>query len=252
MRFREFKDESQVAAAATDELFAAVRTKPAALVILPAGRTPRPLFAEILRRAKAGGGALGKVRFVQLDEYVGCGAKDPRSFRSLLRHELLDPLGRDPDADLLIDGAAKDPRAEIERHGARLRAEGGADLCFLGLGRNGHVAFNEPGTTLADDAREVELAPATRAAAEADFGAGKAPTRGITLGLREIAASRPVVRLGTGATKASILAALFDEPPSPVRPASLLLAHRDLRILADAAAAPRRARPPRGVAKRPS
>jgi len=237
MRFRPLASETEVAAAAAEELVEIVRRNPAAQVILPAGRTPRPLYAEILRRARTGELDLARVRFFQLDEYVGCGAKDARSFHALLRRDLLDPLGRGADQDRQIDGAAKDPRAEIERHGMRLLRDGGADLCFLGLGRNGHVAFNEPGTPLSQRAHEVELAAATRAVAETEFGRGEAPTHGITLGLHEIHAARRLVLLVTGASKAAILSALFDEAPSAQRPASLLLAHPDLRIFADAAAA---------------
>jgi 6-phosphogluconolactonase/glucosamine-6-phosphate isomerase/deaminase len=239
MRFETFESEAEVAAAAAELLAAAVRAKPDARVILPAGKTPLLLYAEILRRATAHELDLSRARFVQLDEYVGCGPKEPRSFRSLLSRHLLDPLealGRSADQDRLIDGAAKDVRAEIERHGARFLQEGGADLCFLGLGRNGHVAFNEPGTPREQRAHEVPLASQTRAAAEPDFGRSKAPERGITLGLHEIRASRRIVLLVTGASKRAILAALFDEPPSSARPASLLLDQPDLVILADRAA----------------
>jgi glucosamine-6-phosphate deaminase len=194
------------------------------------------LYAELLRRA-GDGLDLARVRFVQLDEYVGCGPSDPRSFHRLLRSELLDPLERTPELDALIDGAARDPVAEIERHARRLERDGGATLCFLGLGANGHVAFNEPGTALEQGAHEVALAPATRAAAAREFGKGRTPERGITLGLREIHASKRIVLLVTGASKRAILAALRNEPPSSERPASLLLAHRELTLFADRAAA---------------
>ena len=239
MRFESFESEAEVAAAAAELLASTVRARPDALVIVPAGRTPLLLYAEILRRARAGQLDVTRARFVQLDEYVGCGPRDPRSFRSLLRRHLLEPLGRGQEQDLLIDGTASDARAEIERHGARLLQEGGADLCFLGLGRNGHVAFNEPGTERDQRAHEVALAPQTRAAVAADFVRGRAPERGITLGLHEIRASRRVVLLVTGKSKGAILAALFDEPPSAARPASLLLDQPDLVILADRAAAGR-------------
>ena len=246
MRFEVFASEADVAVAAADRLEEALRAPPPAgtpsnaplQVILPAGRTPLQLYAELLRRA-GDGLDLARVRFVQLDEYVGCGPADPRSFHRLLRDELLDPLERAPDRDALIDGAAHAPVAEIERHARRLERDGGAALCFLGLGANGHVAFNEPGSTLAQGAHEIELAPATRAAAEREFGKGRAPERGITLGLREIHASQRIVLLVTGAGKAEILAALRNDPPSSERPASLLLAHPDLLVLADRAAAGR-------------
>ena len=239
MRFEVLASEADVAVAAADRLEEALHAPLAPLqVILPAGRTPLQLYAQLLRRA-GDGLDLARVRFVQLDEYVGCGPDDPRSFHRLLRGELLDPLERAPELDLLIDGAARDPLAEIERHARRLERDGGATLCFLGLGANGHVAFNEPGCTLAQGAHEIELAQETRAIAEREFGVGRAPRRGITLGLREIHESRRLVLLVTGAGKAEILHALLHEPPSSARPASLLLGHEDLLVLADRAAARR-------------
>ena len=240
MRFEVFASEAEVAVAAADQLDATLRARPSrplVPVILPAGRTPLPLYAELLRRAPRLD--LARVRFVQLDEYAGCGPGDPRSFHRLLRDELLDPLERAPDRDALLDGAAPDARAEIERHAQRLRRDGDAEICFLGLGANGHVAFNEPGSTLEQGAHAVDLAPETRAIAEREFGKGRAPERGITLGLREIHEARRLVLLVTGAGKAAILHALLHEPPSSDRPASLLLGHPDLLVLADRAAARR-------------
>jgi glucosamine-6-phosphate deaminase len=237
MRLQRFEDEAAVAVHAAGLLEETVGLRRDARVILPAGRTPLPLFDEILRRARAGLD-LAPVRFFQLDEYVGVGPKDPRSFHAFLRERLLAPLGREPRQDFLLDGTAADPRAEIERHAAQLSKLGGADLAFLGLGRNGHVGFNEPGSAAGEPARVVELARETRSSS--GFEDDAAPKRGMTLGLRELAAARRLVLLVTGAAKTRILAALEREPPSPERPASLLLGHRDFRILADAAAAARR------------
>ena len=252
MRFEAFEDEIQVAVAAADLL----QPSHVVHVIVPAGRTPLALFAEILRRAKSSELDLSNTRFVQLDEYVGVPPGDPRSFHSLLRIHLLDPLAalagskRKPEQDLLIDGSARDPGAEIARHAARLAEVGGADLAFLGLGRNGHVAFNEPGTSYDQGARVVELAPETRQLLEAEFRRRDAPTRGMTLGLREILASRKIALLATGRSKAAILAALFEAPVSPQRPASILLDQQDFTLFADRAATSALRPPPKDAAVR--
>jgi len=237
MRFEQFGDELGVAVAAAEILRETVAKRRDTRVILPAGRTPLALFKQIARLAGSGRLDLSRVRFFQLDEYVGVGPRDPRSFHSLLRRQLLDPLGRAPERDSLLDGAARDPRAEIERHSARLLQLGGADLAFLGIGTNGHIAFNEPGTAPEQRARVVELARETRRLASPASRRGRSPTRGITLGMHEIRTARRIALLATGAAKTGILAALFEEPPSVQRPASLLLEHRDFTILADAAAA---------------
>ena|SRR5688572_7816246 len=236
MRLVELPTDLAVAAAATDLLAATLRTRPRANVILPAGRTPRLLYAELLRRALRRELDLAQVRFFQLDEYVGCAPADARSFAAQLRRELLDPLRRKAEQDALLDGSARDPAAEIARHARALRDAGGADVAFLGVGRNGHVAFNEPGTRLIDGARIVDLADATRAGAAAEFAPAPAPTRGITLGLAEIAAAKQIALLATGAGKRAIVAALLREPASHERPASLLLDQRDFTLLVDAEA----------------
>ena len=240
MRLEVFASEADVASAAVDRLDRIVPSKSSrdapVPVILPAGRTPLPLYAELLRRSKGPGLDLARVRFFQLDEYVGCGPDDARSFHRLLRSHLLDPLERAPERDRLLDGAARDPVAEIERHARSLERDGGAALCFLGLGANGHVAFNEPGSALGQRAHEVALAPETKAVAEREFGAGRAPQRGITLGLHEIHASKRIVLVVTGKSKAAMLRALREDPPSSARPASLLLGHPGLEVLADRAA----------------
>jgi glucosamine-6-phosphate deaminase len=243
MRFEQFGDELAVASSAAELLVDVVRQRRDARVIVPAGRTPVALFAAIVERARTRELDLSRVRFFQLDEYVGVGPKDPRSFHAFLREHLLDPLRRAGDQDFLLDGAAKDPRAEIERHAARLAQAGGADLVFLGIGRNGHVGFNEPGTPADQGARVVELAEQTRqhaaAAAGSNGSRGRSPTRGMTLGLQEIRKARRVALLATGAAKAGIVAALFDELPTTQRPASLLLDHPGFVVFADVAAAAR-------------
>jgi len=237
MRLVTLPTAAAVASAATDLLAATLVRRPDAAIILPAGRTPLLLYGEMLRRARAGTLGLDRCRFFQLDEYVGCGPDDPRSFAALLRRELLEPLRRAPGRDALIDGAASDPAGEIARHAQALAAAGGAELAFLGIGRNGHVAFNEPGTRRRDGAREVALADETRAGAAAEFAPAPPPTRGITLGLAEIGAARRLGLLATGAGKQAIVAALLTGDPTPERPASLLLDHPDFTLFIDSAAA---------------
>ncbi|MBL8842716.1 MAG: glucosamine-6-phosphate deaminase [Planctomycetes bacterium] len=237
MRLLTLPTPAAVAAAAADLLAEVVAREPRARVILPAGKTPLALYAELLRRARTGELPLDGVRFFQLDEYLGPGPSDARSFHALLRKELLDPLGRAPGHDALLDGSAADPAAEIARHARALTTAGGAHVAFLGIGTNGHVAFNEPGTRRDDGARVVPLAAATRAVAAAEFAPDPAPTHGITLGLAEIGAARKIGLMATGASKAAILAALLEQPASTERPASLLGDHADFTLFADTAAA---------------
>ena len=223
----------EVAAAAADRVADLLRRRPGAVVLLPAGATPVPLFAELVQRARAGRLDLAGARLFQLDERVGVGPDDPRSFAAFLRRHLLEPLGLDGE---LLDGSAPDPRAEIERHARSLEAAGGADLALLGIGTNGHVAFNEPGTPADAPGRVVELAEATRRGQAAEFD-GAGPAEGLTLGLRELTAARRVVILATGGGKAPVLARLLAGEAGETLPAAHLRGHREIVVLADRAAA---------------
>jgi len=211
--------------------------KPNAALILPAGLSPIPLYRELVRRSSCQEIDFSRARIFQLDEYVGVGLDDQRSFRSQLHRDLIDLLPAPPAESHLLDGCAQDPAAEIARLAQELLDGGGADLAILGLGRNGHVAFNEPGSSGDGGARVVKLHRETLAGADSLFHAAPMPTSGMTLGLKELRASRQIAMLVTGGGKAAILKAIIDQPPTGARPASLLLDHADLTIFCDEDAA---------------
>lgn len=235
MQLERLPDARAVASRCADLVAEVVRAKPDAVLLLPAGATPVPLYAELVRRTRAGALDLARARPFQLDELVGPGPLDPRGFHAFLQQHLVRPLGLAAGFHGL-DGAAREPAAEIERHRRALAALGAPDLVLLGLGRNGHVAFNEPGSSESCTARVVELAPATQHELRARFG-DDGPRRGVTLGLAEIAAARRIVMLVTGASKSAILAHVRRGPPSSERPATLLARHAHFLVLADEAAA---------------
>jgi len=236
MEIVRFETARDVAIRAADEVAEAVERDPGAVLVLPAGATPMPLYAELVERCHRRRMDLGRARFFQLDELVGLGPADPGSFHRFLRRHLLDPLNRSGTDLYLLDGSAADPAAEIERHRGLLERLGPPALVLLGLGRNGHVGFNEPGTPEGAPARVVELAAATVEAQKARLPDGSPPERGITLGLRELRAARRIRIVVTGAAKAPALGRLLRGDRSPDLPASLLGPHPDLAVLADAAA----------------
>lgn len=234
MQLERFPDAGAVARRAADLVAVTLRARPDAVLLLPAGATPSALYAELVRRGRARALSLAAARLFQLDELVGVARDDARSFHAQLVRELVDPLGLGARFHGL-DGAARDPAREIERHRRELAAHGPAELALLGLGLNGHVAFNEPGATLADAARVVALAPATRAGLHSF--ADERPTHGATLGLAEIHAARQLALLVTGASKAAVLRqVLADEPGGEELPAARLRAHPCFTVLADEAA----------------
>jgi glucosamine-6-phosphate deaminase len=182
---------------------------------------------------------LSRWRSFNLDEYVGLGATDPRSFAAFMAQQLGDRLGLSPGQLLLPDGLAPDPEAEALRYQRALQSAGGIDLQLLGLGENGHVGFNEPPCSADAACRCVLLSEATRRQNAAAFGGDPAavPARAITLGTAEILAARRVLLVVTGAAKAQILRRSLLEPPGPEVPASWLQRHSQLEVVVDQAAA---------------
>jgi glucosamine-6-phosphate deaminase len=136
------------------------------------------------------------------------------------------------------DSSSADPHSEIARFVTAIRDAGGLDLCVLGVGTNGHIAFNEPGSALDSRARVVELTEESRRAHAADFRSLDAvPHRGMTLGVADILESRAILVLAQGAAKAPVVARAIDDPPSADVPASWLQTHTDVTWLLDEAAA---------------
>jgi glucosamine-6-phosphate deaminase len=211
-----------------------IRARTRARVLLPTGHTPRDLYAALRDHAADGSLPSEQVTVLGLDEYLGLGADDPRSFRAALDGELAGiPIGRRE----ALDGAAADPEAEASRYQALLDTAP-VDLAVLGLGRDAHVAFNEPGSRPGDDVRRVALDPSTIEAAAADFGgAERVPREALTVGLRTLVTARELLLIVTGAEKAEALHAALEGPIGPASPASLLRGHPCLTILCDREAA---------------
>jgi glucosamine-6-phosphate deaminase len=211
-----------------------LRARPGLRLILPTGRTPEGMYAALRAHAADRSLPTGHASVFQLDEYVGLGPGDERSFAATLQREL---GGIGFAAMHLLDGGAVDPAAEARRHQQLLDAAP-IDLAVLGLGRDGHVAFDEPGTLPEDDARLVALEPDTIVDAAGAFGGeDRVPLSAITVGLRTLREARAILLLVTGEAKAPALRALLEEPVSTRLPASLLRDHPRLTIVADRAAA---------------
>ncbi len=227
-------DERRVGQTAAELLLNRLAGRPASRLLLPTGATPLPMYAALRAHAAAGLLAARSATAFQLDEYRGLAAGDPHSYRAYLRREL-SALGFGERHELAGDAA--DVAAECARYQALLDAAP-IDLAVLGLGRDGHVAFDEPGSLAATAVREVALHGSTRADAARDFGGlDRVPERALTVGLRTLLAARELLVLVTGRAKAPALRRMLHEPPSPAFPASLLRSHPRLTVLCDRAAA---------------
>lgn len=227
-------DEAALAEGAADWIAARLAARPAVAVALATGRTPRGLYRRLVQRRAAGALAGEAARFFNLDEFAGLPPADPRSYSAYLWKHILGPLQAPAAQVRLLRGDAPDLEAECRAYDAAIAAAGGLGLAILGLGTNGHIAFNEPGDDWAAGTHLVTLAPSTRRAQHHLFaGEAEIPTRGLTMGIATIRAARSVVLLAMGEGKGPALAALRAGRPDPAWPVTALADHADFTVFAD-------------------
>lgn len=224
-------DERSVGRLAAELVANRLRAFPGLRMLLPTGHTPHPMYERLRTLAEEDRLPSAGATLLQLDELRGIGPSDPRSYCAYLRREL---RGVALGGWQTLDGSA-DPGEECARHRRALDA-GPLGLAVLGLGRDGHVAFNEPGSGPASRMRQVALRPSTMDALEG-FSADDAPAEALTVGIAELNRCRELVLLVTGEAKAEPLRRLLERPPGEDRPASFLLGHPRLTLICDRASA---------------
>lgn len=215
---------------------ALVTAKPTAVLGLATGSSPQTLY-EALEQERL---ELGRVRAFSLDEYLGLGAADEESYARTIRRDVVERLGLDPARVRTPDGRAQDPCQEAADYERSIRDAGGIDLQILGIGSNGHLAFNEPPSAFDSRTRVVELAQRTRDDNARFFAAAAdVPTHAITQGLGTISEARQLLLIAHGEGKADAVARAVEGPVTEDFPASLIQRHPRVTLVLDEAAASR-------------
>jgi glucosamine-6-phosphate deaminase len=214
-----------------------LRAKPDAALALPTGSTPRAIYAELVRQHRDEGLSFARATAFNLDEYVGLPADHRGSFRRALREALYRHVDLPPDRAHAPDGQAADLTAACARYEAEIAAAGGLDLALLGLGTDGHIAFNEPTSSFGSRTRLKTLVAETRAANQAAFGAEPVPPHALTVGIATILSARRCLLVGFGAAKATAVAKMVEGPLAALVPASALQLHPHATVIVDEAAA---------------
>lgn len=201
------------------------------------GSTPLEVYRALAERAREGLDLSG-ISVFSLDEYVGLPAEHPASYAAVVRTEVTEPLALDPSRVHTPDGAAADPDAAAAAYDRLIVESGGVDIQLLGLGHNGHLAFNEPGSSLASRTRVKTLTTATRRANARFFSdPDDVPTHCITQGVGTILQARHLILLAFGAAKAPAVAQAVEGPISARVPASAIQLHPHVTVVVDEDAA---------------
>ncbi len=211
-----------------------VMDKPDLVLGLATGHTMIPVYGELVRLHQEEGLSLSRAATFNLDEYVGVGKGDYDSFHEFMLTRLVGQVDIAPENFHMPDGKAPDPVLECERYEELIRRAGGIDLQALGLGRNGHVGFNEPGSARDSRTRIIDLSLLTRDVNSNDFRIiDSTPARAITMGVATILEAKQILLVVTGWEKSGILARTLTTPPTPDVPATFLHDHPAVTLVAD-------------------
>ncbi len=215
----------------------ALRAKPDIDLGLPAGRTPIGMYEELAKAHREQQLDFSRVRTFNLDEYLGLRRNHPNSYHTFMHRQLFDHLNIAPENIRIPDGSpGVDTQSESANYESAIRAAGGIDLLIMGVGGNGHIAFNEPGSPFDSRTRVVDLAPQTIANAAQDFGAEPVPSRAITMGIGTMLEARRILLLASGTSKAHAVERILRGPVNEGFPASALQQHPRVVVIVDEAA----------------
>lgn len=227
-------DYAKLCEAAASVVLSEIRRKPGLVLGLATGKTPLGVY-EILRASPE---AFRQVRFFNLDEFYGHGPESPSGFQRQLREALVDRVTHEPARVHLLRGDVADLETAAAEYEAMIRVAGGIDLQILGIGRNGHIGFNEPGSSLGSRTRPKTLEPETLADYFGSPDAAPPMTRfAITLGIGTIMEARRLLLLASGADKAEIVRRAAEGPITAEVPASVIQFHPRATVVLDEAAA---------------
>lgn len=231
-------DADACATLAADAVVRLLHQRPDAVLGLATGSSPLGVYRELARRNAAGEVTFAAGRGFLLDEYVGLPAGHPQRYREVVERELVQHVDLPTASVAGPDGAAGDLVAACAAYEQAIAAAGGVDLQLLGIGTDGHVAFNEPGSSLRSRTRLKTLTARTRQDNARFFAhADEVPRHVLTQGLGTIGDSRHLVLLASGAGKALAVAAAVEGPVSASCPASVLQLHPHATVLLDEEAA---------------
>lgn len=230
-------DSTALANHAANQILDCIRSKPDAVLCLTSGDTPRKTYHRIVELAHQTKTDFSCVTFFALDEWLGIPTTSPGSCHYIVVENLLKPLTISPKQFYFFDGLAKDPQLVCDTINSKLKQLGGLDLIFVGVGLNGHVGLNEPGTPTHLHAHISKLDQLTIDIGQKYFTEKTALTNGLTVGLADFLEARTAIAIASGKGKANIMKQALEGEISNAVPISLIRQHKKGFVLLDQEAA---------------
>ena len=234
MRLIRTKDYQEASRQVANIISAQVILKPDSVLGLATGSSPIGAYRQLIEWYNKGDVDFSRARSVNLDEYVGLAPSHEQSYAYFMHHNFFDSINIKPENVHLPDGLDPDAEGQGKKYDALIRSLGGVDLQLLGIGRDGHIGFNEPCGEFVKGTHCVELTQDTREANARFFGSiNLVPKTAYTMGILDIMQARRVVMIASGSSKAAIVRDAFWGPVTPQIPASILQLHPDFTLVAD-------------------
>ena len=231
------KDYNHASRVAANFISAQVIIKPDCVLGLATGSTPIGTYEELIRRYEKGDLDFSKVHSINLDEYRGLSPENDQSYRYFMNTHLFDKINIDKKNTYVPDGLEPDKEKACRDYEEIIRVHGGVDLQVLGLGHNGHIGFNEPGSVFEKETHCVTLSETTREANARFFSSmDEVPTEAYTMGIGSIMQAKKIIVIVTGEGKREIVKKAFQGPITPDVQASVLQLHNDVILVGDEAA----------------
>ena len=217
---------------AADIISDQVILKPGCVLGLATGSTPVGTYRQLIERFRRGDLDFSRVTAFNLDEYLGISPEHPQSYHAFMQEQLFRHINICPRRCHVPEGCAEDPRAFARAYDQAIAEHGGIDLQLLGIGNNGHIAFNEPGDAFIKETHVVSLKKSTIEANKRFFTSiDQVPTQAITMGVGSIMQAKKVLLLAEGPVKKDALEKALYGPICPQMPASILQLHPDLTVI---------------------
>ncbi len=237
MRIYRTVDYADMSRKAANIISAQVIIKPDCVLGLATGSTPEGTYRQLIDWYRKDDIDFSETRSINLDEYVGLAEDDPMSYRYFMQSHFFDHINIKRENTYVPNGMAEDLQEECRHYNQIIHDVGGIDLQLLGIGRNGHIGFNEPGAAFTQETHCIELSESTREANKRLFPEGQTvPTHALTVGIKAIIQAKTILLVANGREKKDILEEAFLGPVTPNVPASILQMHPHVILVADSAA----------------